>query len=341
MENFKNKNYKLKLCSNYEKKGLCNYGDNCNFAHGKNDLRKKKCYNYENCWNEHCNFEHAENWNPKRNKICKYYINGFCKNENICNFNHITGEIENFEKTSYKKFDINSNDIFPPLLNEKNKIININQDEEDNDKFELIKKHDNKIKNMNEDISLNINFSLNGKELNENELNKFLNINRDNLQLGKNEEIDKINKENLGNNEYDSESSYLLNKNAKRNNVNSNEKEKKYLDKYEKIKIDEKKIYDKITNDKDLMHNYIKYKNSEDILDICGNNIEVMNKYLVEHINIIKDNFNEIMFKTDDTNFSNYCINAQLLLNNIKINAVSLKDNFNDYKYFLQNKRYN
>ncbi|KAI7869086.1 hypothetical protein K492DRAFT_212102 [Lichtheimia hyalospora FSU 10163] len=84
--------YKLKLCNFYENYGKCNRGDNCNYAHGKDELRefKKICNFGLDCYKEDCHFTHPKGWNPKDNiKVCEYYMNGFCKNEDNCKFSHI------------------------------------------------------------------------------------------------------------------------------------------------------------------------------------------------------------------------------------------------------------
>lgn len=62
----KEKGYKTELCKYYNSTRGCDKGNKCSFAHGKEEKRRKKCKNYERCWNEHCNFEHPENWNPKK-----------------------------------------------------------------------------------------------------------------------------------------------------------------------------------------------------------------------------------------------------------------------------------
>ena len=41
MMNNNNNLYKTALCRNFEQTGQCNYGDNCRFAHGEQELRPK------------------------------------------------------------------------------------------------------------------------------------------------------------------------------------------------------------------------------------------------------------------------------------------------------------
>lgn len=92
MEN--NKKYiKLKLCDYYEK-GKCKKSkEECDFAHGKDDLRELKiedCINGLKCFKKDCKFYHPDGWNYKDNvKICEYYLNGHCIKENNCIFRHI------------------------------------------------------------------------------------------------------------------------------------------------------------------------------------------------------------------------------------------------------------
>jgi hypothetical protein len=33
-------NFKTRMCKNYEKNGFCKFGDKCNFAHGRDELRR-------------------------------------------------------------------------------------------------------------------------------------------------------------------------------------------------------------------------------------------------------------------------------------------------------------
>lgn len=89
------KYYKIKLCDLYEKNQKCYRGDNCSYAHGKEELKdfKKICNFGLNCFKKDCHFTHPDNCNPEDNKkMCEYYINGFCKNEDSCKFKHITEE---------------------------------------------------------------------------------------------------------------------------------------------------------------------------------------------------------------------------------------------------------
>jgi butyrate response factor 1 len=57
---------KTSLCDNFEKSGVCPYGDACDFAHGEAELRDK----------------------PHRNEIpCRFELMGGCNKPN-CDFRH-------------------------------------------------------------------------------------------------------------------------------------------------------------------------------------------------------------------------------------------------------------
>jgi hypothetical protein len=164
------KYYKLKLCNFYEKHGKCTKGKDCNYAHGKDDLKdfKKECVNGLKCFKKNCLFLHPENWNYENNiKICEYYLNGYCINEDKCKFKHIkeNKEVENDheeikndenininENNLLKNIDINNNDEFPEL--------------KENISLDIIKTDDNIFEEENDDC-LNINYNVNKNENNE------------------------------------------------------------------------------------------------------------------------------------------------------------------------------
>ena len=78
-EDFKIK-YKTELCKYYEINGFCKYGDNCAYAHGKENLRSK-----------------ITNTTAYRTKKCvQFFQNGYCPYGNRCQFAHqITSNIIN------------------------------------------------------------------------------------------------------------------------------------------------------------------------------------------------------------------------------------------------------
>ena len=89
-EDFKIK-YKTELCKYYEINGFCKYGDNCAYAHGKENLRSK-----------------ITNTTAYRTKKCsQFFQNGYCPYGNRCQFAHqISSNIINNpydRKMTYKK----------------------------------------------------------------------------------------------------------------------------------------------------------------------------------------------------------------------------------------------
>ena len=83
--------YKTELCKYYEINGFCKYGDNCAYAHGKENLRSK-----------------ITNTTAYRTKKCvQFFQNGYCPYGNRCQFAHqITSNIINNpydRKMSYTK----------------------------------------------------------------------------------------------------------------------------------------------------------------------------------------------------------------------------------------------
>lgn len=142
--------YKIKLCDFYIKNGKCDRGDNCSYAHGKEDLKdfEKKCNFGLKCHKEDCKFSHPDDWNPEDNKkICEYYINGFCKNDDNCKFKHIIED--------------NNYDIENVKINEK-KDINTNITEESINKNVYIKENTNDIKYDNQENHTNLDIFING-----------------------------------------------------------------------------------------------------------------------------------------------------------------------------------
>ena len=64
--------YKTELCKFYELTGKCKYGDNCAYAHGKENLRAK-----------------VTNTTAYRTKKCiQFFENGYCPYGNRCQFQH-------------------------------------------------------------------------------------------------------------------------------------------------------------------------------------------------------------------------------------------------------------
>lgn len=188
--NTEKKYYKLKLCNFYEKHGKCTKGNECNYAHGKDELRDftKDCINGSKCFKKDCLFLHPKNWNPEDNiRICEYYLNGYCVNEDNCNFKHIkeNEEVENnYEKIKInendllKNIDINNNDEFPELKE------NINSDilEEEKISVNELEIKDSQYKdskvNQKHNLSPNIEIFVNGikNDNKENDFNEIENL---------------------------------------------------------------------------------------------------------------------------------------------------------------------
>merc|ERR1712042_38242 len=67
-----NPRFKTEICRNFKEKGTCLYGDLCQFAHGKHELRKDFVRH-----------------NKYKTKLCqKYWIQGYCAYGPRCNFIH-------------------------------------------------------------------------------------------------------------------------------------------------------------------------------------------------------------------------------------------------------------
>jgi len=69
-----NHRFKTEICRNFKEKGTCLYGELCQFAHGKHELRKD-----------------VVRHNKYKTKLCqKYWITGYCAYGPRCNFIHDT-----------------------------------------------------------------------------------------------------------------------------------------------------------------------------------------------------------------------------------------------------------
>lgn len=69
---FTNPRFKTEFCRNYKEKGTCLYGDLCQFAHGRHELRKD-----------------VVRHNKYKTKLCqKFWIVGYCAYGPRCNFVH-------------------------------------------------------------------------------------------------------------------------------------------------------------------------------------------------------------------------------------------------------------
>merc|ERR1712121_231034 len=76
-----NPRFKTEICRNFKEKGTCLYGDLCQFAHGKHELRKD-----------------VVRHNKYKTKHCqKYWIAGYCAYGPRCNFIHQEQENQKFQ----------------------------------------------------------------------------------------------------------------------------------------------------------------------------------------------------------------------------------------------------
>ena len=88
--NFKTK-WKTEMCRYWEMNGVCKYGDNCAFAHGDSELKKRKLtYNY-------------------KTKPCKQFFElGYCTYGCRCQFSH---KKEDYKKEKKENGDTSDNEI--------------------------------------------------------------------------------------------------------------------------------------------------------------------------------------------------------------------------------------
>jgi len=69
---FKSELFKTEMCRSWAKFGLCPYGENCRFAHGREELRVKP----------------RPHWKYKT-EMCKKFLAGFCPYGSRCSFVHM------------------------------------------------------------------------------------------------------------------------------------------------------------------------------------------------------------------------------------------------------------
>ena len=78
------KKYRTELCKYFEINGRCKFGDNCIFAHGKENLRENLC----------------KKSGYKKRPCVNFFEKGFCMYGNRCQFSH---DIKQFEKEENDK----------------------------------------------------------------------------------------------------------------------------------------------------------------------------------------------------------------------------------------------
>lgn len=92
--------HKTKLCV-YSLQGTCRLGSKCSFAHSSTEVteapnlhKTQPCVAFAagNCSNENCSFAHGEEelrLSPNyKNKVCKWFGKGLCRNGEDCSFAH-------------------------------------------------------------------------------------------------------------------------------------------------------------------------------------------------------------------------------------------------------------
>lgn len=91
------KKEKTQLCRFFKTPKGCDKGTKCKFAHGEIELKKviKPCISGSECYKKDCKYYHPKDWNYKNNiKICEFFKNGYCINENNCRFEHVKDNYE-------------------------------------------------------------------------------------------------------------------------------------------------------------------------------------------------------------------------------------------------------
>lgn len=97
--------HKTKLCV-YSIQGTCRLGSKCSFAHTASEVQEApnlhktqlcEAFSQGNCTNENCTFAHGEEelrLSPNfKNKLCKWFGKGKCRNGAECGFAHGTEEL--------------------------------------------------------------------------------------------------------------------------------------------------------------------------------------------------------------------------------------------------------
>jgi len=93
-ESSNNPRFKTEICRNYKEKGSCVYSDNCQFAHGRDELRMR---------DRNMNVtQDVVRHNKYKTKLCqKYWIAGYCAYGPRCNFIHNESERVDTDIPSY------------------------------------------------------------------------------------------------------------------------------------------------------------------------------------------------------------------------------------------------
>jgi hypothetical protein len=161
-----NSKSKIQLCSFYKLPKGCNKGNKCTYAHGEIELKQsiKLCISGLKCYKEYCRYYHPTGWNYRDNiKICEYYKNGYCINEDNCKFKHIN-ETNNDKNIEIDKKEDENNEITSDNIKTNNydyiKDV-VNNHLHENIIYNIIKNNKNKeIINYNK--SPNLSITING-----------------------------------------------------------------------------------------------------------------------------------------------------------------------------------
>lgn len=85
-------NFKTRMCKNYEKNGFCKFSDRCNFAHGRDELRRGERGAQRNEPNEggRCSPSGSQDGSGKfKTRLCATYATkGQCPNGDKCTYAH-------------------------------------------------------------------------------------------------------------------------------------------------------------------------------------------------------------------------------------------------------------
>lgn len=85
-------NFKTRMCKNYEKNGYCKFGERCNFAHGRDELRRGERAQQRNEQSEsgRCSPNGSQDGSGKfKTRLCATYATkGQCPNGEKCTYAH-------------------------------------------------------------------------------------------------------------------------------------------------------------------------------------------------------------------------------------------------------------
>eukprot|EP01017_Pseudomicrothorax_dubius_P040601 TRINITY_DN6376_c0_g1_i3.p1 TRINITY_DN6376_c0_g1~~TRINITY_DN6376_c0_g1_i3.p1 ORF type:complete len:284 (+),score=55.61 TRINITY_DN6376_c0_g1_i3:95-946(+) len=124
-----NGKYKTMLCRYYERDGTCIKGDQCQYAHGDYELRRREAYSYENFdyqsggggggglmkkSNKYTPFPQPTYSIQQKPQLCAFYLKGECRFGDKCKYLHEEVKMEEKEKTTPQKTFQTQNKDFEP-----------------------------------------------------------------------------------------------------------------------------------------------------------------------------------------------------------------------------------